>query len=638
MKRTLSNETTALTKKVKFAPEKGIFLQLDEIRSLLDRAQLKIPELETFDACLPRILHLGAQCSCKSSCASSLTGIPLACGDGMTTRFKMELQFRSGEPRPPSYRFLDGNGNLVQEGPYDVNVIQNSQTAVEKAGKVIFRDRLIITQYGLEHDNLSYIDLPGLIQAQNQEEQALANEIYDLTVEECHRPNTYRLEFIDVVADLGSCMSSFIINQCDPQRKHTIIVFTRVDLIPFLSPEKIASIRAHVKGGKFAFLINKVFDADGEHPTTEEEEIELLKTKLVGLPEALQGRRALKNFILARYTEMVKENLPLLEKEGRKALQRCQDYVKILGPRKNNEMVNFADLRTKVLSCYSAPGSIPYETRLRNSREPVAQLFEKTFPLEIDLEELGREMDNRRGNTVRPLMGQEDIIKVYLGRVVQYYRDLYLQLLNVYKESHRQTLKDILTQDQAEPSQAGAKILLQRFITTFEKLWTNFLEQMIQQLEVMALEIRIAHVDCMNEAVSNHRLGFSIKVKQEISKLKQCLNMKDVQQIQQILSSLEAVAQENIDRQKQRADDVEETRIKIRACWEVTCHSLQTIINNNCCNFELQVKQDLKQFLDQQTDFSLFAEAPEITDRRNFILDMVDRLSHLIDLICQSRA
>jgi len=146
----------------------------------------------------------------------------------------------------------------------------------------------------------------------------------------------------------------------------------------------------------------------------------------------------------------------------------------------------------------------------------------------------------------------------------------------------------------------------------------------MSHLDRTASHPQLAHEDAMKCAVRNHQNNF----------LKSLIASLDVDRINkhEIINEI----QKKINTSPE-SEEVEETCVKIHSYWSVASRELQTAILKECCVFEIQVKDQLTEFLDSYNDFDLFDEKKEMTNRRQYLIRVEDELSCLLDLIRQSR-
>jgi hypothetical protein len=313
-----------------------------------------------------------------------------------------------------------------------------------------------------------------------------------------------------------------------------------------------------------------------------------------------------------------------MDKVGKEALTEVQTVIERYGRYKKNPALTFSDWKQQVLIKYQRPQSIPYEGKLRQSRDIITTLFVPDFPSSVSLVGVKEEMDKQRGNTSRLFMGCESVIKVYISKVVDYHKNNYIDALLKYKLEHENVLISILSENVSFLAGLGSRQALDEFSIIFNKLWSEFYERMMNHLDRTASHPQLAHEDAMKSAVRNYRNNF----------LKTIITNLDVERVNK--HELINLIQKKIDTPAE-SEEVEETCVKIRSYWNVASCELQTAISKECGVFETQVKDQLTTFLDMYSDFSLFEEKKEMTHQSEYLLRVEDELSSLLHLIRQSR-
>lgn len=627
--------------------QKTIFLRVDELRSLLATANIELAELKDFEDWIPKIPVVGNQSSGKSSTLTRLTGIKLPAGEGMTTRFPIEIQMRHGSDRPATFKLVQ-NGVTIKQGDYHENVLNFFQKDAESnPNQKIFAEQLIITTYKPEHINFTFVDLPGLISQQTVDEQVAAEQIEKIVKKKISKPNSLILQVIDASTDPSGSLSARLVNEVE--HNPNIFVFTKADARNMLGSGLTGNDGARKYSNQtVAFIVNKVVvpspnpsinpmtnvtDSDRRKAVTwvaasdqQEQTVlaELMEDDTIrrSFSQAKLGRQELLAEIKQRYCDMINSNLPDMARTGKKALAEVRAVLKSIGEHPKNTALIYADWRQHVMTKFNKPQSVPYETRLRVAREQLPVIFGDQWPADISLDDVKLEMDQQRGNTSRLFMGCENVIKIYMCQVVNYFMTAYQVALDGYKQTYEAVLSDMMAgADISQLSLAGASKACQQFMDdVFAVSWIGFQQRMIDHLVRVATEPRVAHEDSMQLAVRNYQRSL-------LKELLQNVNHSNYQQllVRKITERLEL---------NPEAEEVEETCIKIKAYWSVASKELQTMITAECNEFESKMRLHVERFLtDDFRNFEAFAEKRGIAEQRQFYLAVEDQLSSLLQEI-----
>lgn len=143
---------------------------------------------------LPMIAVMGDTSSGKSSLLSNISNVELPSSSTLTTRCPIRLQMRNDAVRTAVVRVVwkdrprgedaDFPERTVVEEDWDeiTNVIAEAQGhIIEKSGKAVARDVVCVDMKGPHCENLTLVDLPGIVRATGKgESETLAEDIHAL--------------------------------------------------------------------------------------------------------------------------------------------------------------------------------------------------------------------------------------------------------------------------------------------------------------------------------------------------------------------------------------------------------------------------------------------------------------------------
>jgi len=225
------------------------------------------------DLDLPRIIFVGKQSAGKSSLVEALTGVRLPRSHRTCTRCPIEVTTRRSTSSSwvceISMRMTQSGGigptivhefkTLVDENEDIAKAIAEAQTNLlslsspsDDSMKLFSSDVVSVQISGPDLDDLALIDLPGLIQSQENKE----NEVYITAVENLVRsymeqPNTCIVACISSDEDIENQKIFSMARKSDPEGNRTIGVLTKPDKVEKGLVDDIVSI---LQGKSYALL------------------------------------------------------------------------------------------------------------------------------------------------------------------------------------------------------------------------------------------------------------------------------------------------------------------------------------------------------------------------------------------------
>ncbi|CAJ1946622.1 unnamed protein product [Cylindrotheca closterium] len=194
---------------------------------------------------LPMIAVMGDTSSGKSSLLSMISLVELPSNDKLTTRCPIRLQMRKSEsksatvkviwkdsPEGFDYNFIPKE---VTEANWDdlTGYISEAQThIVEKQNKEVARDVVSVEMTGPHCENLTLIDLPGIVRSHGKDESAsLSEDIQALMSDYLTNQRCVILAVLPANVDFHNSQIMAEALKVDPGTKRTIPVLTKPDLI-----------------------------------------------------------------------------------------------------------------------------------------------------------------------------------------------------------------------------------------------------------------------------------------------------------------------------------------------------------------------------------------------------------------------
>merc|ERR1712142_1273136 len=319
-------------------PEKGSMI------SLVKKIQWKFPQ----------IVVLGSQSAGKSSVLESIVGLEfLPRGADMVTRCPLVLNLKHAPGS--STRFFEfvntkGNGSsnskpMRFENPEDVTREIERQTQMIAAGfKTVSSEKIILNYTAPDVVNLQLVDLPGVIMntVHNQPEE-VKQEIRNLVTEYIGQENTLILAIQSANEEIANSVALDIAKEVDPERKRTIGVLTKMDLIP---PGKetmqnvlntLRNKELSLERGFFAVINRNQREIEEKVPIADVRDRErkrLLEIFGDELDQTLTlrcGIASLTNYLFKEFAKTIEQQLPELKNQGKNALTKLERELKFLG-------------------------------------------------------------------------------------------------------------------------------------------------------------------------------------------------------------------------------------------------------------------------------------------------------------------
>lgn len=195
---------------------------------------------------LPKIAVMGDTSSGKSSLLSNISLVELPSNDNLTTRCPIMLKMHHAPTRSAKVNVYwkdvkpygkDVDFDEVQIGEENwhsiTSVIADAQAhIISKTGKEVARDVVSVEIRGPHYQDLTLIDLPGIVRTSGKSESVtLSEDIQNLMNEYLSNPRCVVLAVLPSNVDFHNSQILADARKVDPQTKRTIPVLTKPDLI-----------------------------------------------------------------------------------------------------------------------------------------------------------------------------------------------------------------------------------------------------------------------------------------------------------------------------------------------------------------------------------------------------------------------
>ncbi|KAI7308307.1 hypothetical protein KC315_g13393 [Hortaea werneckii] len=327
-------------------------LRHDDTQAVLDVFDRLRQEGIEEDVSFPRLVVAGDTSAGKSQVLRRLTGIPFPSGDGVVTRFIVEVAMRPAPESEINIRIIpDSNRNNTQwrrlsafkkrltslsEYP-DVHDQAAKALGLKDGQTSILSDVLRIDIRGPDCTPLTILDIPGLIQATSKsvkkEDMLISHELVKVCIRD---DRTIILAIISATNDLLNQNVTEKTREVDPEGKRTLGIITKVDAVAgkreqawmqvALNQEINLQLGWHV-------LVNKIeVDEDATLDEIGRAEAEFFKSKQFADLKAEQlGLSALRERLSEVLHDSLVEALPQLEKQFETKLEQAQRRLNQLG-------------------------------------------------------------------------------------------------------------------------------------------------------------------------------------------------------------------------------------------------------------------------------------------------------------------
>ncbi|KAI0041018.1 hypothetical protein FA95DRAFT_1565838 [Auriscalpium vulgare] len=397
----------------------------DTTRSLLELVQTLTSVGAAAILDVPRVVVIGNQSAGKSSVVEAISGIRVPRDSGTCTRCPMECRMSRSNTEWAcqvsirwEYDSRDQRLNTVLQVPFgdlitdkeDVELalrraqfaVLNEEVSVQtvlgmsadllKAGipssqaRSFSRNVVCVDLEGPELTDLSFIDLPGLIQ---NEEAHLVKLVESLVVDHI-QGNTLILVTLPMSDDLENQKALTLARQADPDGKRTIGVLTKADVIS--KGSKSRELWLEVIEGRKKPLLHGYFctrqpdDDERERGITAAEarqvEMEFFETTDPWCRSTHKSRFGIKNLakmLSPLLAQVIRESLPKLSEAATHELEICSESLRKLPvAMKDDPREHMRNLMTDLNDGFSdfVKGSQGSELLIQDSRQIFAQFKE----------------------------------------------------------------------------------------------------------------------------------------------------------------------------------------------------------------------------------------------------------------------
>jgi interferon-induced GTP-binding protein Mx1 len=213
-----------------------------EYRSFMDKlAQSSVDDYID----LPMIAVMGDTSSGKSSLLSMISTVELPSSETLTTRCPIMLQMRNADKREATVKVQWKDAPPGVEVHFEPKTVDESnwkeltafiadaqEHVIAKSGKEIARDIVSVNLQGPLCEDLTLIDLPGIVRSTGKGESAsLSEDIQSLLDDYLKNPRGIVLAVHPSNVDFHNSQIMAEARKVDPDTKRTIPVLTKPDLI-----------------------------------------------------------------------------------------------------------------------------------------------------------------------------------------------------------------------------------------------------------------------------------------------------------------------------------------------------------------------------------------------------------------------
>ena len=356
----IKSEQENVTEKVQgtIAPIES--LQNDEQRRVLDMvAQVRKCGLESILS-LPQLVVCGDQSAGKSSVLEALSGIPFPRNDNLCTRYATEIILREATTDSLTMKIIpDDNRPLseqasikaFQESITDFGDLSRVMDAAKKTmdqdtsanaashARAFARDVLSIDIAGPSRDQLTLVDIPGLIQTNTKDvTKADVDLVAEITDRYISQPRTICLAVVSAAYDCANQKILTKVREVDPKGDRTLGIITKPDLLPSGSGSETAFLELAQNQDIFLklgwhVLKNRKYD-ERESTLVERdlsEEQYFRTSNFKNLPHNHRGIRALRSRLSELLFGHIKQELPKLRSELEEKLLVAKRELQLMG-------------------------------------------------------------------------------------------------------------------------------------------------------------------------------------------------------------------------------------------------------------------------------------------------------------------
>mmetsp|Transcript_27758 Transcript_27758/g.73639 ORF Transcript_27758/g.73639 Transcript_27758/m.73639 type:complete len:639 (-) Transcript_27758:131-2047(-) len=316
---------------------------------------------------LPQICVVGDQSSGKSSLLAETTGINFPVNSGICTRAPIVVECKSDVnldaevyeiEMEGGYKKVPRSADLAKE----IEVLQDAALASmqTEGGSKVSKKEIRIRVRGPKQIDIIVVDLPGIIH--NGPGKDETRELIDTYVK---KEQTLILLVSEAKQDDEGCAAIGMAQQWDREGHRTLRIFTKCDTWDSEESRKrmVQRMRSESDGLVDTLRPHAVIcRIQGKSQHDAEEEAKVLAD--MNLPGERSGMAALRDRLPPIFAELIRTNLPTLEKNIEQALQKAQDNLRHLG---ENEKTGDAML----LECQS----ILQDTLVSGMRQPISKHF-----------------------------------------------------------------------------------------------------------------------------------------------------------------------------------------------------------------------------------------------------------------------
>ncbi|KAG0268423.1 hypothetical protein DFQ27_006775 [Actinomortierella ambigua] len=291
---------------------------------------------------IPRLAIIGDQSSGKSSTLESFTQLPFPHGEGMCTRFAIQVNMRRDVSLKEDQLSASIDGEIEFNKKHEKGASRAEfRSVIDDATKILCSGRVQISEKMLEitlrgptQAPLTLVDLPGFI---NMSLDAHGEDL-PKTIREINRRyiKESRTIILAVIPASNDFENSAILNEAklhDPTGERTIPIITKPDLMRE-SKQWMSVILNKSKSMPLGYLVmcNKTYDDDKTWDYARAKEAEFFKSGMWSkVDPQRKGRLAVKSFLGRLLYDHICKEMPAFKKEVRSALNKYKSDLNDMG-------------------------------------------------------------------------------------------------------------------------------------------------------------------------------------------------------------------------------------------------------------------------------------------------------------------
>ncbi|KAF0697234.1 Aste57867_12062 [Aphanomyces stellatus] len=300
----------------------------------LDEARATLAQEEDLIRAVPSFVVAGMQSAGKSAVLSRISGVPFPQDSGLCTRVAIELSMRRCRAGDAPNVTITANDEELP-GDDHAALLLEAQTLVLGGKKFECHKSVKIAKQGPHCPEVTLIDLPGLFCAKSHDESKLEEMVKSLVTQHVVSEMALILHVIPINQDTDTISSWRVVNEADPDRRRTIFIFTKADLVPTKAELQRRIQKILRKEGANGAEVPYSFIVHGDVASVEAETAELAHVLMwmdeLALDNVSVGIDGLNRHLEERMLAHTRQHLPELRAKLKAELQKCRATLDKLG-------------------------------------------------------------------------------------------------------------------------------------------------------------------------------------------------------------------------------------------------------------------------------------------------------------------